>query len=103
MKYEPKVLENPTDRTIEFFCGGKLYRVKPKERRAFEGFVAYHALNQVNTGLREVGARKNRTPRRIARDLDLEKMSWKDLRALAGSDYRIGMGRKEVLKILKAR
>lgn len=53
MTYEPKILFNPTDKKVEFMCGGLSYSFESGEKRNLDGFVAYHALKVVNTGLKE--------------------------------------------------
>ena len=95
LKYEPKVLENKTDKEIEFRCGGHIYIFKPGERKPLDGFVAYHALKVVNTGLTEVGAKKE-----VKMDVPLKDMSWKQLRQMVDKEgkkiYKMGMNRKEL-------
>jgi len=97
--YEPKILKNPTQEKVEFMCDGKIYQMAAGEKKPFDGFVAHHALNEVNTGLIEVGAEQK--THQISKSLELDKMSWKELRGIAGSVYKFGMSKKDLLKALK--
>lgn len=101
MKYEPKILVNKSDKTVEFFCGGNLFIFEPGEQRPLDGYVAYHALKMVNTGLIEVGAE----PEVVVELAKLEKMSWKDLRMVQDKKgkkvYQMGMNKKELIEAIK--
>lgn len=53
MIYKPKVLYNPSEERVEFRCGGESHVFEPGEKQNLDGFVAHHALTEVNTGLKE--------------------------------------------------
>jgi len=98
MKYEPKVLINRTGKRVEFMCGGKLYIFEAGEKKPVEGFVAYHALKQVNTGLEEY----DDSFVEPAKKPNYTTMKWAELRQLAkGKGYKVGMKRKEVVALLE--
>jgi len=101
MNYEPKILVNKTDKTIEFFCGGNTYIFQPGEQRPMDGFVAFHALKMVNTGLSEIGDK----PRQVANNVPIDKMSWKDLRSMKDVNgdaiYKMGMDRKTLIEEIR--
>lgn len=100
MKYQPKILVNNTKKTIEFMCNRVIYIFEPGEKKPLEGFAAYHALKETNTGLTEVGEEKE-----INLDVPLEEMSWKDLRTMEDKNgkkiYEMGMNRKELIEAIK--
>jgi len=100
MNYEPKLLENKTDKKIEFFSGGKLFIFLPGEKKILEGFDAYHALNMVNTGLTEVGVEQ-----KVNTDLPVDKMSWVQLRQMEDKQgnkiYQMGMSKKKLIEEIK--
>jgi hypothetical protein len=77
-------------------CGGRLYLFEPGEKRTLDGFVAYHALNQVRTGLEEY--REEEEEEKV----DYRQLSWKQLRQEArGKGYRVGMSREAVIALLE--
>lgn len=100
MNYEPKMLINNTDHAVEFMCGGRTFIFQPGEKKILEGFEAYHALHEVNTGLNEYGEE-------IAKPAyeGFEKLSWKQLREMTDSKgnkvYRMGMSREDLIKAIK--
>lgn len=100
MNYEPKMVINNTDKPIEFVCGGEIFIIQPGEKKILEGFVAYHALHQVNTGLHEYGE----TVAKPAYE-GFEKLNWKQLREMTDSRgnkvYRMGMSREALIKAIK--
>lgn len=94
MNYPPKILYNPSGKTVEFRCGGLTYIFKPGEVRNLEGFPAYHALNMVNTGLverpldLEVKAEDESPiiePPMVDNQVDYGAMKWKQLLSYASS------------------
>jgi len=97
--YEQKVLKNGTKEKIEFMCGGRIYEVEPDEERLFDGFVAYHALHQVNTGLTEV-IQEDSTKKE---EVGFSGMSWQGLLKEAGryAWFKTGMNRQEIEEALK--
>ena len=98
MIYEPKVLINRTGKRVEFMCGGQINIFEVGEKKTLEGFVANHALYNVNTGLEEyVGSDRGVVP-----TTDYSKVGWAELRQLAkGKGYKVGMKRKEVVALLE--
>lgn len=98
MIYQPKMLYNPTNETIEFMCGGQIYIFKPGEKRIVEGFPAHHALKEVNTGLIEWEGQESKPA-----DMPLEDMPWRGLVSLASSlgVYKPGMSKESVIGAIK--
>ena len=93
MKYEPKILINRTGKRVEFMCGGLINIFEVGEKKPLDGFTAYHALNDVNTGLEEYQEEEK---------VDYASMKWAELRQLAkGKGYKVGMKRKEVVALLE--
>jgi len=77
-------------------CGGRIYEIEPDEERQFEGFVAYHALHQVQTGLVEVVVEEE-----VAGEVtpnNLREMKWNELLKEAGryAWFKPGMNRQEI-------
>lgn len=100
--YEPKILVNPTGNPFEFRCDGKVVAFKPYERRLLDGYVAYHALTEINGPLVEYHGdmgEKNFSDDGIA----YEDMGWRKLVSLASERgfYKAGMTRTQVLAKLK--
>jgi len=118
-KYEPRILQNKTEETVEFMCGGRIYIYKPGEKRPEEGFVAHHALTQVNTNLTDVTSELDTQEEVIKLDTEVitsnnelvepieksqfSKYAWKDLLKMAGKykSFKTGMNRQEVEKLLE--
>lgn len=99
MIYEPKMIFNPTDEAVEFMCDGRIYQFAPGEKKILEGFEAYHALREVNTGLVEYdGQDKNPD------DLPLNSMPWKALVSLGASlgVQKPGMKREQLVEAIMA-
>jgi len=96
--YKPKILYNPTGKTVEFMCGGLIYIFKPGEKKNLDGFPAYHALNEVNTGLVEYEGQKS-----APIESDLNEMPWKQLVSLASTEkvFQPGMKREEIIKAME--
>jgi len=100
------MLINRTGRPVEFMCGGRVYRFEPGEKKILEGFVAYHALEQVNTGLEEYveGMEDVSTVSDISSTSvnDYSKLSWKALvkEATMRGVYKVGMKKSDLVKIL---
>ena len=98
MKYQPKVVFNPKKEEVEFMCGGQIYIFEPGEKRPMDGFVAYHALNEVNTGLVEYdGQDSNPT------SLPLAEMPWRNLVSLGAKlgVFNPGMSKGDLIKAIK--
>lgn len=100
MEYQSKILTNPTGRKVEFMCGGKSYVFETGETKPVDGFVAYHALTQVNTGL--VEHRREEKPVLEASEKAYEDMSFFELRKIASNKgiFKIGMKKKDLLDVL---
>jgi len=100
MNYEPKLLENRTDKKVEFFSGGRLFIFLPGEKKILEGLDAYHALNMVNTGLTEVGVEQ-----KMNTELPLDNMSWNQLRKMSDKSgkkiYQMGMSKERLIEEIK--
>jgi hypothetical protein len=106
MIYEPKILKNPTDKDKELIVGGKVEIFKAGQSRPVDGVTAYHILNFMNNhGLVEVSLNqeeKSNLPKKIETYQEkLIKMPWKELLKMAGSAYKVGMKRNEVVELLK--
>ena len=98
MIHKPKILYNPTGEEIEFMCGGQLFIFAPGEKRQVEGFPAYHALNEVHTGLVEYDGQDSNPEA-----LPLEDMKWRDLVSL-GSKLKVfkpPMNKEQLIKAIK--
>ena len=112
MIYEPKMLINKTEKPIEFMCDHRVYQFAPGERKILEGFAAYHALKEVNTGLEELGVVidseelkkiEGETVRKPVPSSDYGHYKWLDLRVMAmkrGIHVR-NMKRQEVEEALR--
>lgn len=107
MKYEPKLMHNPSNKEKEFMCGGTTYLFAPGEKRILDGVVADHALKEDGLGLLEVGVdtdtqidgvEVSKLPK-----VDYNKMPWKKLIGIAGDAkvYKIGMDRPSVERALE--
>lgn len=97
--YEPKVLYNPRPETIEFMCGGQVFVFKPGEKKNLDGFVAYHALKEVQTGLVEYEGQSSRVS-----GIDYSAMPWKRIVALASAEgikLEKGITREKLIKMLE--
>lgn len=113
MQYKSKVLVNNTKEDIEFMCGGTIYKHPAGEKIPYEGFVAHHALNQVRTGLKEYSLAseadvvaadvEDEVPEEPSEDqpIDLDTLSWPKLVSMAGSKYKIGMKKADVIKVIR--
>lgn len=101
MKYEPKILFNPKSTVVEFMCNHIPYIFKPGEKRNLDGFVAYHALKETNTGLKEYEAGDEKTV--SFSGVAYDKMPWKRVVSWASQRglYKPGMTRKETVKALE--
>ena len=75
--------------------------MEPGEERQFDGFVAYHALHQVQTGLVEVGIEEPVVDKETSSEV--KKMTWQELLKEAGrySWFRPGMNRQKIEEALK--
>jgi len=99
MEHPAKVLRNNGEESVEFMCGGRIYIFKPGEQAAIDGFVAYHALNMVNTGLVEV----NEESQLDKEAIPFKEMSWKDLVTLASGKpwYKVGINKMQIIENLE--
>lgn len=99
MNWKPKTLYNPSDKEVEWRVGGQFYTLGPKEKDIFDGFVANHALKNVNTGLVEYepGVEVEKS------EVGYEKLPWKELIKLASKEgvFKTGMKREEIELALK--
>ena len=100
MEYEPKVFVNKTGHNVEFFCGGRLFIFKAGEQKPLNGDVSYHVIHHVNTGLTIVG--EDVSPKL---DVDVENMSWKQLRQMVDKKgkkiYEMGMNKSQLVAKIK--
>ena len=98
MTHQPKTLFNPTSSVVEFMCGGRTYVFPPGHKELMEGFVAYHALKQENTGLVEYDGQDS-TPN----SLPLNDMPWRALISLGSKlgVFQPGMRREELIRAIK--
>jgi len=112
MKYEPKILENKTKKTVEFFYDGKPVIFKSGEKRPVDGAVARHALKTVNTGLTEisldsalgaVAVEDKEDVVKLDEDVDFYKLPWQKLRNYASSKgvFKTGMSKADIFKALE--
>lgn len=95
MIHKPKILYNPTNKEIEFMCGGLIHIFAPGEKRPVEGFPAYHALKEVHTGLVEYEGQEESKV-----GMDYADIPWRQLVSLASKEgiFKPGTGMtKEVL------
>lgn len=99
MKYEAKTLINETGKTVEFMCGSRIWIFKNGEKKTIPGFDAYHALNEVNTGLKEYVDMRGRPGEKK----DYRSIPWKNLLKLTvvKKFYKPGMTRENVLAHLE--
>lgn len=99
MIYEPKILYNPKSEPVEFMSRGQLFIFKPREKKHMEGFDAYHALTEVNTGLVEFTGQEAApgvgTP--------YAEMPWKELVSLGSKEgvFQPGMGKEALIQALE--
>lgn len=102
--YEPKVLYNPKKETVEFMVDGRVYIFQPGEKKILDGFIAYHALVETNTGLVEYGRDDQGNVPTTVGSIAYERMGWRDLLALAGERgiQTVGKKRDEVTNLLVA-
>jgi len=98
MRYPPKIIYNPKSEEVEFMCGGQIYIFKPGEKRNLEGFVAYHALNEVHTGLVEYDGQDSNPE-----SLPLESMGWRELVSLGSKlgVFKPPMNKEALIKAIK--
>lgn len=99
MKYEPKILYNPTNEKIEFMHSHRIYQFAPGEKKNMDGFVAHLALKVVNTGLKEYDPQSDVAE---TSDMAYDKMSWKDLVSLGSKSgiFKPGMKKAELIRKL---
>ena len=96
--YQPKILFNPKNETVEFMCGGLAYIFMPGEKKSLDGFPAHHALKETNTGLVEYEGQESGPI-----ESDLNEMPWKQLVSLASTEkiFRPGMKKEEIIRALE--
>ena len=102
MAYKSKILYNPTNKPIEFMWAHTVYTLKPGEKRQFEGHLAYHALFDVNTGLKVYEPNEEGVMPKTS-GLAYDKMAWKDLVALGSQEgvFKPGMKKAELIRLLE--
>lgn len=104
-KHQASILVNRTGHDVEFRQDGIVYQHKKGEAKAYDGFVANHALNTVNTGLEVYTKQIEEEMKQAERKEmpDYESLPWKKLVSMASERdvYDVGMNRSEVLKALK--
>jgi hypothetical protein len=101
MNYEPKIIFNPKNETVEFMRDRQSYVFQPGEKRMMEGSLADHALRFAKAGLKEYEPGTDDeavTSSNVAYD----KMPWRELVALASKRglFKPGMEKEAVLKAL---
>lgn len=99
MIYEPKILYNPTPDQVEFMCNRQVYIFKPYEKKNLDGFVAHHALKEVNTGLIEyTDGMKTEVVK-----VDYEELPWSKIIKIASDKgvFRPGDSKSKVIEALK--
>jgi hypothetical protein len=106
MLYEPKIFKNPSDKDKELIVGGKVEVFKAGQSRPVDGFTAHQILNFLNNhGLVEVKLnqeeKSNLADKIETRRSQLEKKSWQELLKMAGSAYKVGMKKNELIELLK--
>jgi hypothetical protein len=71
---------------------------EPGEKRILEGFPAYHALMQTNTGLVEYSGQDSRP-----QDMPLEEMPWRSLVSLGSKlgVHKPGVNREQLIQAIK--
>jgi hypothetical protein len=101
VEFPPKILINNTNKDVEFKCGGFTYLHPKGKTLPYEGFVAYHALHQVNTGLEEY---IEHPPEPVGRPTkSLEELAWPTLLKKASKEgvYETGMDKETIIAKLK--
>ena len=108
MEYKPKIVENPSDKVVEFRCGGQLFIFQPKEKQLLDGFVAFHALFQIKAGLKDATAGEpsetsvGSLPAGKTNTFDFRQLSWRQLiQAAKGKGYKPGMNREQIYVLLE--
>jgi len=101
MAHKPMILYNPTNKPIKFQWAHQTYIVEPKEKRLFDGHLAFHALYDVNTGLKVYEEVEGEMPKATS-SMDYSKIPWKELVSLGGKRdvYQFGMDRKRLTQVL---
>lgn len=104
MKFEPKILFNGTGKTVEFMCDNRVYIFKPGEKKNVDGWVAYHALTQVRTGLTEYKFEEEQegSIAITVDNVDYVNLPWRKLVSLASERgvFKPKMTKDEVVKAL---
>jgi hypothetical protein len=105
---EPMMFLNQTEKTIELRVGGRPLEFLPNVPKMVDGEDAYFIKNFINSPLKEYTPapfRAESTADAVSDsttpDKNLEKMSFFDLKKLAGNKYKNKMSRKELIQILK--
>jgi len=104
-KWQPKILINRTDKVVEFQCGGQIFIHKPGFKVTYDGFVADHALNDVNTGLEEYSEEMEaELEESLKKDQpDYRALRWQQLvkKAAKVGVFERGMGKQDIIQALE--
>ena len=100
MVHKPKILYNPTDKKVEFMCDHLSYIFESGEKRNLDGFVAYHALEEVNTGLKEYIPGKGEKV--SLSSVDYNRIPWRKVVSMASERgiFHPGDNKLQVIKAL---
>lgn len=101
MIFKPMTLYNPKSERVEWMVGGQQFYLGPKEKNVFDGFVAYHALNEVNTGL--VIYEPKKAEEVAVSKVGYENLPWKELIKLGSKEgvFKPGMFKDDLIEALK--
>lgn len=104
-KWKPMILVNRTGKTVEFQCGGQIFIHKPGMKITYDGFVANHALNDVNTGLEEYNEEmeKELEESMTPDQPDYRALDWPQLmkKSAKMGVFERGMTKREVIQALE--
>jgi hypothetical protein len=124
MKYEPKMIYNPSSSEKEFMHGGITHIFAPKEKRILEGPVAHHALTRwkglglvdYTQSLKDKNAKEEEVVEEVVEPIEdgtapegektvsvYAGLPWKDLVALGSARkvFKPGMKKEELLALLE--
>lgn len=108
MKFNPKLLHNPTDKVREFKCAGETHIFQPGEKRILDGLAADHALKEDGLGLVEFSI-DNMKPEVIFSDktttteVNYGDLPWKELVKLGSASgvFKPGMKKDALVEALR--
>jgi hypothetical protein len=94
-------LYNPTDKPVEFRCGGMLYIFQPKETRDLDEYVANHAIERAHAPLVKYSPMFDKEVEKS--DIVYSEMPWKKLVQMASARgiFTLGTKRPELEKLLE--